>query len=91
MVFELIATNWRIFRRQVGFSLEKISKDHCWNDDMRLHNFVLENNGLKLDNREESYLGIQFGLLPLPGKEGLDAKKNESLPTITPLKCREYH
>jgi hypothetical protein len=48
---------------------------------MRLHNFVLENDGLKLESMETD-IRKQFGVLPLPAQEGLDAENNGFLPTI---------
>jgi hypothetical protein len=79
MAFGLMTTKWRIFRRPLEFSLEKIKKIIV--ATMRLHNFVLENDGLRLSNHE-SDIRKKFGVRPLRAQTGLDPENNGFLPSI---------
>jgi DDE superfamily endonuclease len=79
MAFGLMTTKWRIFRRPLDTTLEKTKKIIVVT--MILHNFVLMNDGMRLDNRE-SDIRMQYSVCPLPQRTGLDEENNGFLPTI---------
>jgi hypothetical protein len=81
MAFGRMTTKWRIFRKPLDTALAR-SRDiimAC----MRLHNYVIRNDGVRLDNRRSSndLLG-QFRVEPLPQQHGLDAQNNGYLPEV---------
>jgi hypothetical protein len=79
MAFGMMTTKWRIFRRPIDTSLEKIKTIILVT--MMLNNFVINSDGMKLDNRE-SDIRMQYGIVPLPAQVGLEAENNGFLPTI---------
>jgi hypothetical protein len=49
---------------------------------MRLHNYVIRNDGVRLDNRYGSMDQRRFHVTPLPPQTGLTAENNGYLPEV---------
>ena len=76
MAFGRMTTKWRIFRRPLDVSLAKASDIIM--ASMMLHNFVIENDGLVMNNLETD-VRRRYGVDPL---EGRDTDNNGFLPAI---------
>jgi hypothetical protein len=72
-----MTTKWRIFRRALDTSLAKSS--NIITVAMMLHNYVIDNDGLVMNNLATTDRG-RFGVDPLPPRENLDEDNNGFIP-----------
>ncbi|KAG7337170.1 hypothetical protein IV203_026145 [Nitzschia inconspicua] len=52
---------------------------------MMLHNYVIDSDGLQINNLESDSLRQQYGVEPLEAQTGLDANNNGFLPEVETL------
>ena len=77
MAFGRMTTKWRIFRRPLDTSLVTTRKIIV--ASMMLHNFVITEEGLQMNNLADSARG-RFGVEALPPQVGLDGDNNGFIP-----------